>query len=391
MLNKSTLSSRETNLQRFWQHECSTFVTDSFAIDKKTSSLCASALSTVHTMTQSTLPVSADSQTVQSGILKQCTQKQFYKQIQSVTAACALSADRHAKLLSLFRPTRVDAITVFDRDDCGFADEVPFTLWAFPPSDKAWFAVLTLLRKTLRPRVYCSAETRTGQKDVFMLVQTAALNLNKHGFEAWIEDFVETIGMSAGCVCFEEYFGESMLSSLARIVSGRHVYGNFRYSCSHSKPVSARVFMRSSYQRDYSLLLSKLTKERDERVAARRITGLENNHVNYVRLFHEHRRLVDANNVLQQQLRELQMNSCELTQIVHALHRTNSINGDTKTDMLLLLNSTSREECPHQRSATVCFRRIHNPPAPATFVTMLRRTSPVHDEGIASVARLFAE
>jgi len=158
-------------------------------------------------MAQSTL--SAD-----SGILKQCTRNQFYKQIQSVTAACALSADRHAKLLSLFRPTRVDAITVFDRDDCGFADEVPFTLWAFPPSDKAWFAVLTLLRKTLRPRVYCSAETRTGQKDVFMLVQTAALNLNKHGFEAWIEDFVETIGMSAGCVCFEEYFGESMLSSL---------------------------------------------------------------------------------------------------------------------------------------------------------------------------------
>jgi len=137
-------------------------------------------------MAQSTL--SAD-----SGILKQCTRNQFYKQIQSVTAACALSADRHAKLLSLFRPTRVDTITVFGRDDCGFADEVPFTLWAFPPSDKAWFAVLTLLRKTLRPRVYCSAETRTGQKDVFMLVQTAALNLNKHGFEAWIEDFVETI------------------------------------------------------------------------------------------------------------------------------------------------------------------------------------------------------
>ena len=197
--------------------------------------------------------------------------------------------------------------------------------------------------------------------------------------------------MSAGCVCFEEYFGESMLSSLARIVSGRHVYGNFRYSCSQSKPVSARVFMRSSYQRDFSLLLSKLTKERDERVAARRITGLENNHVNYVRLFHEHRRLVDANNVLQQQLRELRMNSSELTQIVHALHRTNSINGDTKTDMLLLLNSTSREECPHQRSATVCFRRIHNPPAPATFVTMLRRTSSVDDEGIAPVAPLITE
>jgi hypothetical protein len=111
-------------------------------------------------------------------------------------------------------------------------------------------------------------------------------------------------------------------------------------------------------------------------------------------LFHEHRRLVDANNVLQQQLRELRMNSSELTQIVHALHRTNSINGDTKTDMLLLLNSTSREECPHQPSATVCFRRIHNPPAPATFVTMLprmllRRTSSVDDEGIAPVAPLI--
>jgi hypothetical protein len=330
-------------------------------------------------MAQSTL--SAD-----SGILKQYT-RNIHKQIKSVTAACALSVDRHAKLLSLFRPTHAINLA---RDDFGFGDEVPFTVWAFPPSDKAWVAVLTLLRKTLRPRVYCSAETRTGQQDVFMLVHTAALNLNKHGFEAWIEDFVETIGMSAGCVCFEEYFGESMLSSLARIVSGRHVYCNFRYN--HSKPVSARVFMRSSYQRDFSLLFSKLTKERDEQVAARRITGLENNHVNYVRLFHEHRLLVDANKVLQQQLRELRMNCCELTQIVHALHRTATINQNTKADMLRLLNSTSLDaECQQQVSGTVCFRRVHNSPAPATFVTMLRRTSPVHDEGIASVARLFAE
>ena len=81
--------------------------------------------------------------------------------------------------------------------------------------------------------------TRTGQKDVFTVVQTAALNVSKPGFEVWIENFVEAIGMSAGCVCLDDYFEELMLSSLGRIVNGKHVHGNFP----------------STYHRDFSTLL----------------------------------------------------------------------------------------------------------------------------------------
>ncbi|MFN9898794.1 MAG: hypothetical protein ACK55Z_08390, partial [bacterium] len=84
--------------------------------------------------------------------------------------------------------------------------------------------------------------------------------------------------MSAGCVCFDEYFGESMLSSLGRIVTGKHVFGNFQYMTPHSN-------FHSSYHRDFSTLFSRLTEQREDKQDARRITGLDNNHVYFVRLY----------------------------------------------------------------------------------------------------------
>jgi len=259
---------------------------------------------------------SAQSQAVQSGIQKQCTHNEFYKHLRSVTTVRAVSAPQHENLRSLFMSSP-------DNGGVFVHDEVSFTLWAFTPSDKAWFAVMRLLRKTLRPRVYSSAETRIGQKDVFMLVSTAALKVSKHEFETWIENFVEAIGMSAGCVCFDEYFGESMLSSLGHIVTGKHVYGNFQYMTPHSN-------FPSSYHRDFSTLFSRLTEQREDKQAARRITGLDNNHVNFVRLYQENQRLVDANKTRDQQDRVWQSNRIALTRIVHALQRTHAINEDTK-------------------------------------------------------------
>jgi hypothetical protein len=321
---------------------------------------------------------SAQCQAGRRGIHKQCSNTDFYKHLRSVTAACAFSAPQHEQLRSLFMSSP-------DNGGVFVHDEVAFTLWAFPPSDKAWFAVMQLLCKTLRPRVYSSAETRIGQKDAFMIVSTTVLKVGKHEFAEWIENFVDAIGMSAGYVCFDEYFGESMLSSLGRIVSGRHVYGNFRHVTSNS------TFL-CSHQRDFSTLFSTLTAQREDMETTRRITGMDLNRQNFVCLFQKNQRLVEASKTRDQQDRVWQTKRIALTRIVHALQRTHAINEDTKADMMQLLRVTALaiEECLEETvPAPIYFRRIHNPHVPPPFLTILQRTSSLDDENIPPVTPLL--
>ncbi len=123
--------------------------------------------------------------------------------------------------------------------------------------------------------MYNFAETRTAQKEMFMVVPTVTLKISTVYFEKWIDKFTETIGMSAGTSCFTTYFGDQMLGSMLRIFMSRRVHGNYP----------------SANNRDFSVLFSKLSAKYEVEKSARAITGMDYTVQNFISLFREQNQL----------------------------------------------------------------------------------------------------
>ena len=87
-------------------------------------------------------------------------------------------------------------------------------------------------------------------------------------FEQWMQAFVDTIGMSAGFVVFDDYFGELMVSSIKRISEGD--------KSSSTVPCS--------YTKDFATLYRNISATRFEANSVHAATGMAFTPENFVRL-----------------------------------------------------------------------------------------------------------
>lgn len=252
------------------------------------------------------------------GVRCQCSSATLHNCVNNLAEACSFSDQQKNSLLSLFETPRVGMKN-------SMCPEVSFTMWAFPPSEKAWRALEQLVLKTLRPRVFNFAETRAAQKEMFMVIPMKGLKVSTFAFEKWLDKFTENIGMSAGSICFADYFGDQMISSMLRIYKSRKVIANYP----------------SGIHRDFSVLFVKLAAKYESEQSARAITGMDYTVHNFITLFREKDRQARKAQEAMQRERTWQDKRLELARIVHALGRTYAINDDTRKEMLQLIGPLS--------------------------------------------------
>lgn len=236
-------------------------------------------------------------------LVRQCNTQTYSRLFAAVTRLCAIEDAKLEALSKLFVCSSRHPAPLMSA-----WPELALTFWAFPPSDDAWSAIQRFLLKTLKPRVYESSETRQAQRELFMVVPLKPLMTSQSLFEHWMDLFAELVGMSSGCVCFSEYFGPQMLSSMLRVDKGRKLTSNF--PC--------------QYHKDFSILYSRLANQRasDERV--RSVTGMEFTACNFINTSIHNRRLTASVNKLSSDAskwRCLCMRIPQLAQTLDGAHR----------------------------------------------------------------------
>lgn len=225
------------------------------------------------------------------GVHKQCAPVLFSRMFHRMVQTCKINEPEMQILYELFQSPAQSV-------KAPYWSEVSMTFWAFPPSEEAWKATLKLLLTTLQPRVYNTAETRHSQKEVLMVVPTSRLRTTPVRFERWIETFAENVGMSAGVVCFSEYFGEQMLTSMTRIVQGRKASSN------------------PPHDKDFSLLFSTLSRQRREEKQVHSITGSRLTPENFMHFYYMNNRLKRTINELASNMNSWNLKRLELARIV---------------------------------------------------------------------------
>ena len=257
-------------------------------------------------------------------IFKQCSPKAFTKLFHALVQTCKIQESQMVQLHGLFSQSLKPV-----QAPCW--NELVITFWAFPPSYEAWVATVDLLIKTLRPRIYTGAETSHGQKEILMVVPTNRLRSTPALLEQWMDIFTELIGMSAGVVCFGEYFGKQMLSSMMRITRGTHIFNN----------------KTSIGDKDFSLLFSNLMTQRKTAERVLSYTGAHFTPEVFIALHQERTRLAQKNKELSRKMEAMQSwdnNRLELLRIVQALNRTNVISVELSREMLNLLTPVELPE-----------------------------------------------
>lgn len=187
--------------------------------------------------------------------------------LDSTLAHCAravpLDHTQHAALRALFCTStrawarRARGPSTYTPSETGFA------VWGFVRSSKARDAVLGLLQRALRPRVLFAGETRPSFFEAFLLVRSdfVASAPSPQELEAWLEAFVECLGISGGVSRFEEYMDAGTVALLDRIERlGRR------------KPLGTMCSPRNrDFYRFFTVVRARLAQERDCRLH----TGLE--------------------------------------------------------------------------------------------------------------------
>jgi putative transposon-encoded protein len=109
-----------------------------------------------------------------------------------------------------------------------------------------------------------------------MVVPIKPLMISPADFEVWMEKFAEYIGNSAGVVCFSEYFGDQMLSSMMRLDSSKKITSNF--PC--------------HYHKDFSMLYKTLSMKHQQEERVRNVTGCAYTPESFVNCVLAYRRLM---------------------------------------------------------------------------------------------------
>lgn len=272
---------------------------------------CAAVLQTDH------LSMASPREKIRPAIFRQCSPKAFTKLFHAMVQTCKIPESQMLQLHGLFSQSLKPV-----HAPCW--NELVVTFWAFPPSEEAWSVTLDLLIKTLRPRLYTGADTNHGQKEILMVVPTNRLRSTPALLEQWMDSFADLIGMSAGVVCFGDYFGAQMLSSMMRITRGTRVFNN----------------RTSIGDKDFSLLFSHLMTQRKTAERVLSYTGAHFTPETFIALHQDRTRLSQQNKQLSRKMEVMQSwdtNRLELLRIVQALNRTNAISMELSRQMLNLL------------------------------------------------------
>jgi hypothetical protein len=245
-------------------------------------------------------------------VVKQLPHHVFNRLFASMAKCCSIPDSNLQQLSRMFSPcTHKHA---FQGPTYFTWPETALTFWAIPPSDDAWHATQRFMLKTLKPRVYESSETRAAQRELFMVVPLKPLMITSGMFEAWIEKFAEMVGMSAGCVCFGEYFGPQMLSSMTRIQQGRKNASNF--PC--------------QYHKDFSMLYLKSAAKRQVEERVRSITGLEFSSESFINVVLHNKRLVSSAECNSQDASKWRAIKQQLPFAAEALVNSNTLSEDAR-------------------------------------------------------------
>lgn len=141
--------------------------------------------------------------------------------------------------------------------------ETGFAVWGFARSEAGRDAVLGLLERVLRPRVLFAGETRPCFFEAFLLVRSnfVACAPFPEEVEAWLECFVECLGISGGVSRFESYMDAGTVALLDRIEL-----------LAKGKCLGTLCSPRNrDFYRFFTLSRARLAEERD----CRRHTGLD--------------------------------------------------------------------------------------------------------------------
>lgn len=260
--------------------------------------------------------------------------------LESTLAHCAralpLDCAQHEALRGLFSSNkrawarRAQGPSTYTPSETGFA------VWGFVRSNKARDAVLGLLQRALRPRLLFAGETRPSFFEAFLLVPSdfVASAPSPLELEAWLESFVECLGISGGVSRFESYMDAGTVALLDRIER-----------LGQGKRLGTLCSPRNrDFYRFFTLMRARLAEERDCRVH----TGLDLSLQTVVQLQARtatQRRALErsqlqvsahAQQVLlaEQELRRFRAGVLEAARILVELERTGAIGADALAGLL---------------------------------------------------------
>lgn len=280
---------------------------------------------------------------MEMGIRPRCKHVVFRKLFHRMVQTCNVKEAAMHQLHRMFTPPPIFSP---DAPRCyGMLPEVALTLWAFPSSPDAWSALVKLLVQTLQPRVYVTSETRPAQQEIFLVVNTKLLRSSPHAFDTWLTEFTEHIGMSAGHVCFQNYFDDQMLTSLIRI---------------KKQPCAFRSGHRH-IDRDFSLLFNNLSQTRRKETNVKNLTGLDFTVDNFAQMHFDNKRLWAQHARLVQEKQSWTKRRSKLAEIINGLVRVNSINVDTFKHMLEVLGELPENTHPETLRMYMAFASAQSP------------------------------
>jgi len=183
--------------------------------------------------------------------------------------ACALPLDhtQHAVLRGLFCSNKRAWARRARGPSTYMPSETGFAVWGFVRSSKARDAVLGLLQRALRPRVLFAGETRPNFFEAFLLVRSdfVASAPSPPELEAWLESFVECLGISGGVSRFESYMDAGTVALLDRIER-----------LGQGKPLGTLCSPRNrDFYRFFTLMRAQLGEERRCRLHSGRDLSLQ--------------------------------------------------------------------------------------------------------------------
>lgn len=286
-------------------------------------------------------------------IVRQCNSYTYTRLFSAIARTCAIGDEQLETLSSMFVASASPPALV------SAWPETALTFWAFPPSDEAWHALQRFLLKTLRPRVFQSSETRQAQKELFMVVPLKPLVTSPSLFEIWIEKLTDVIGMSAGCVCFCEYFGAQMLSSMMRIEQGKKLASNF--PC--------------QYHKDFSMMFARLAEQHSVHERVRNVTGLEFSPSNFINIALGKKRLANTIDKYMAEAGMWRRMCAEVPLLAEIMDRRHLLSQDAKTKISDIIRADFSSSGPSTQ---------HTLPTAPTIHEQSRAHTVVYSQGVTS-------
>lgn len=220
--------------------------------------------------------------------------------MQQLAQAWELEPETQEKMKSMFDTTS-------ERAPVRSMPEISFCFWGFPPSMRAWQALLGFVLAVLQPRVFVASYTRESCVEMMVVMPCERLRGGRsyETWDGWLQTFLEQLNMSAGSVVFSHYMSLQMIACINRIYNGKGLQGN----------------LSRCHNRDFERLWRHNKQLCEGNTAARSVTGMDLTASNMNRLYEDRQQLVEFAQEAYAQLREERRNMLEMAHNVMSMQR----------------------------------------------------------------------